>query len=841
MAHYTCRDYNATSTGTSSTARTYISSYLLVLFLRRILGYTYVGDTNYPINNFGSLLIASGDTTPTASAPTFPGGNRVGIANNGANIEVQIPLNIKTVTSFDIGRTLVIKSTRYPTRNSGIFGITSIQQGNTTTITGGSNNVSLPQGTIYVNSVSGFPTSGSFFVGASTTVASTSNAVTFGTTTTTASASNGVALPNGNVNVASTVGFPTSGTISVVTSAGTQTVTYTGTNATQFTGCTGGTGTMTTGNLVSLPASITINVISTTGFPTTGTFLLSTSAGTSTITYTGITGTSFTGCTGGTGTTFTGGTVLIGNGFQTITYGTVTNANTTIASGSNGQSLPQATINVASTTGFLASGVITVTTGAGLQTVTYSGTTGTSFTGCTGGTGAMTTGGAVTQQAFTSATGGTGTLVTGQSITNQNKYVIDYRGNGDAAIVEANDTVMWWLYERDSSAPQNGAGNGTSGYNSVGSSVTPRIILQSPHALAWQVRVCNESTADSARNIFNGAGAPISAAPGFGGNGVGDFPIGGDSLHNLNFFNLTGNVANQDYSGGNGFGDDAGNSGQVMRYTLIGDDTGQSVTMIMRRASNLTSPRSFLVTFGLPDNEPVPLPIKPIRRLYVLGNTRGDVGNGTGNDVSLQVGYTNGISPIQGITFHESPISCHPSMLAYVTSNNQGAGPMYDANGGDCPFTSSTELLPVDLTAGTVYSWNGGTPVQALAFYPKVLGQLPIIKVGRGNFAEYTLTTDNSTWSVQTTSGNGISPIQITTTAANTLITGQSVAIHSVGGNTNANGTFIITVINSTNFTLNGTTGNGAFTSGGTVLRGGQWQHLRRGIYIPWNGPAVVP
>jgi hypothetical protein len=72
-------------------------------------------------------------------------------------------------------------------------------------------------------------------------------------------------------------------------------------------------------------------------------------------------------------------------------------ANTTIASGSNGASLPQGTINVASTSGFLSAGTLIVATAAGPQTVNYTGKTSNSFTGCTGGTGAMATGGAVSQ------------------------------------------------------------------------------------------------------------------------------------------------------------------------------------------------------------------------------------------------------------------------------------------------------------------------------------------------------------------------------------------------------------------------------------------------------------
>jgi hypothetical protein len=59
--------------------------------------------------------------------------------------------------------------------------------------------------------------------------------------------------------------------------------------------------------------------------------------------------------------------------------------------------LPQSTINVNSTTGFLSSGTILVNTTNGAQTVTYTGLTATSFTGCIGGTGIMAVGGAVTQ------------------------------------------------------------------------------------------------------------------------------------------------------------------------------------------------------------------------------------------------------------------------------------------------------------------------------------------------------------------------------------------------------------------------------------------------------------
>jgi hypothetical protein len=68
---------------------------------------------------------------------------------------------------------------------------------------------------------------------------------------------------------------------------------------------------------------------------------------------------------------------------------------TTIAAGSGGMNLPQSTINVVSTAGFPSAGLVTVATTTGLQSVVYSGRTGTTLTGCTGGSGTMSIGGSV--------------------------------------------------------------------------------------------------------------------------------------------------------------------------------------------------------------------------------------------------------------------------------------------------------------------------------------------------------------------------------------------------------------------------------------------------------------
>lgn len=106
----------------------------------------------------------------------------------------------------------------------------------------------------------------------------------------------------------------------------------------------------------------------------------------------------FPACTGGseTETWFSIGTQV--SGATEYIYAGPLGVNTTIAAGSSGNALPQATINVASTTGFLAAGTFTVTTDTGSQTVTYTGTSGgNQFTGCTGGGGHLYTGSPVFQ------------------------------------------------------------------------------------------------------------------------------------------------------------------------------------------------------------------------------------------------------------------------------------------------------------------------------------------------------------------------------------------------------------------------------------------------------------
>lgn len=84
---------------------------------------------------------------------------------------------------------------------------------------------------------------------------------TVGAQTTIAAGSDLATLPTTPINVASTTGFPASGNLLIISETGWQNVAYTGGGGggTQFTGCTGGTGTIDTGDVVlSAPTSATV-------------------------------------------------------------------------------------------------------------------------------------------------------------------------------------------------------------------------------------------------------------------------------------------------------------------------------------------------------------------------------------------------------------------------------------------------------------------------------------------------------------------------------------------------------------------------------------------------------
>ncbi len=329
-------------------------------------------------------------------------------------------------------------------------------------------------------------------------------------------------------------------------------------------------------------------------------------------------------------------------------------------------------------------------------------------------------------------------LITGINTTS-NRYVIDYRTLGDNPPVEAADTLPWYLYEKDISCPI-GTSSAGSGYRGDGASTTPRLILQSPHALAWQLRICTENFLDASASAV----PMVSTVPGYGGDAFGDFAAAGPHLHPALWYDSQTTT----YIGTTGAGDSASGVATQYRFTMIGDDTGQSCSTMIRRTVLGSSPPSHFTSYGIPDNEPTPIPTQNVSRLYTLGvlSVGANGGDAMGDiSFSTKLGTATAVAAVAGMGATPSgvPASCSPSIWTYVTGPAQGASPIFDSSAADCPWTSSTELLPVDLVVGTRDSWLATTsPVYP--YEPRVIGTIPFLKSGRTNFGNWSPTTDAS-------------------------------------------------------------------------------------------------
>lgn len=361
------------------------------------------------------------------------------------------------------------------------------------------------------------------------------------------------------------------------------------------------------------------------------------------------------------------------------------------------------------------------------------------------------------------------------------------------------------------------------GYQAGENSSSSRIILQSPHATGWQVRMALE--------YANTNLSRVSFAVGLGGNSLGNFAIGGQHTHVAQYFNVNP-VISTDYTGLSVGGGTTNNAG---RCTIMGDDGGQSVFLYVR---TLASTNNGFIAFGVPDNEQSPSSVAA-ERIYCYGSNGYSTSSQDFRGIQLRMGTNSNV----GLAFKNGkPDICSLSGWANLEGTPTITAPTFTSSAADSPFTSATELLPLEVWGGVLadIGQSSGTittgAVPPFNFNQRYLGTPSYLRNGRTNFGDFTLSTDDVT-SRNISAATNTSPIQITTTTHG-LTTGQTVTVSGVGGNTAANGTFKITVVNNTTFTLDGTAGNGSYTSGGTVRGCPRWLHLQNGIYLQWNGPS---
>src|SRR5574344_839586 len=129
-------------------------------------------------------------------------------------------------------------------------------------------------------------------------------------------------------------------------------------------------------------------------------------------------------------------------------------------------------------------------------------------------------------------------------------------------------------------------------------------------------------------------------------------------------------------------------------------------------------------------------------------------------------------------------------------------------------FTAGTRAVAEQVNQNFADVKSAIDPLQTdVADIKTQLGGSDFIKVDGS--ADFTRLQSYKTYTVS--NATNATPIVITA-VGHSFLTGDKVFISGVGGNTAANGTFTITKIGTDTFSLNGSVGNGAFSSNGTAV-----------------------
>jgi surface protein len=177
--------------------------------------------------------------------------------------------------------------------------------------------------------------------------------------------------------------------------------------------------------------------------------------------------------------------------------------------------------------------------------------------------------------------------------------------------------------------------------------------------------------------------------------------------------------------------------------------------------------------------------------------------------------------PLSG--WNVSAVTDMSTMFYLATAFNQDIG---NWNVGNVTVFSNFMLGKTPLTYNQIYLdsiYSGWTnyllkPSNSISF--------GTVKYSSGNTQSVAgrglLTRANQSLAISNCVNNGSGLIRVTS-AAQTLATGNKVFISGVSGATQANGPWIVTVINTTTIDLQGSTFVSAYTSGGALRTGYAW------------------
>lgn len=314
-------------------------------------------------------------------------------------------------------------------------------------------------------------------------------------------------------------------------------------------------------------------------------------------------------------------------------------------------------------------------------------------------------------------------------------------------IAETNTT--WAIYENENTFAAgmlNGANTQAStkyrGWDS--SATTSRIILQSPHSTAWQVRLTYEVSTEANDSLTNTIGSAASCTPGFSGSSIGDFTPAGKHLHIPLWWNTTStsnSKFNQTVPGLVGEGSSI-TAGTTRMYIWGDDQTGTCVAAM--RSSNSTVTADTWVSFGLAEDEEI-VSSDPIHRLFTFGNNSGYIQRST-EDITFDSNF-GGNKSMLGVAFGLSnqPVLVSTANYAYVLSQSTNAGILQDSSASENQYTQLLDLQTIDLMAGT-YDTATSANNTVFVLEPRRLGTFPFARIGKTNFPQWSSVPPNGDW-----------------------------------------------------------------------------------------------
>lgn len=184
-----------------------------------------------------------------------------------------------------------------------------------------------------------------------------------------------------------------------------------------------------------------------------------------------------------------------------------------------------------------------------------------------------------------------------------------------------------------------------------------------------------------------------------------------------------------------------------------------------------------------------------------------DSGTDSGTDSGVDSGTDSGVDAGGG------PAPSILSITPLATTSAGGWVHQIKVASGTCTGTPSATFAGVAATSVTCTTTSNLQATSPAFSTPNGSGTEQVLTVTAGG------TTYTSASFAVSGAVSAAGAIKLTT-AANNFVTGATVTVANVGGTVEANGTWPITVVDTTHFTLTGSTFANAYTSGGTAAQG---------------------